>query len=122
MNIKTLLTGLAMTAAIASPAFAQTMVGGVSVSADDLAAVQGRCTELMTKADTPTALSSTSSSDGGTGANNSDNTSEDGTNSDHDATATTAPEPDAMATATTTFDLNTLTVENCTAAGLTTAQ
>lgn len=123
MNIKTLMSGIALTAAmtLSGSAFAQTVIGTASVSAADLPAVQARCTELKASADTPTSLTSTSSENGGSSSTASNTSSEDGTAGDNSSNSTAAPAVDEATAVTTTFDLTTLTVENCTAAGLLTA-
>lgn len=107
MHIKSLVSVAALTAALAfsGPAFAQTMFAGVALSAEDLPAVTQRCEQLATASDTE---SLTESSD----------SAEDSTAGGADATITDAPEVNEIENALTTIDLDTVTLEQCTEAGL----
>jgi len=104
MQVKTLVSILALSTAFAfaGPSFAQTMVNGVEVSADDLPKVQARCAEIMTSAE-----SESLSQD-----NDSKETSENAAAADA-TTSGTVPQVDAAAQATSTFDLDTLNAELC---------
>ncbi|MEO5805186.1 hypothetical protein [Devosia sp.] len=119
MNIKTLVSGLALTAAMAfaGPAFADTMVAGQAVVDADLPAVQARCNDLQTAA-APASLADANSTD--KVANDTKNQA----NSDNGTTTTgdTTPKVDTLASATVTAMLEKLTVEDCTTAGLLTAK
>ena len=106
MQVKALFSVLAVATALsfAGPAFAETTINGAVVSADDLPKVQARCDELAGTAD--------NSLSGNTPcANNSDAASA-------DATTTDTPKVNEVDNATSKIDLDTLTVEACTTAGL----
>ena len=107
MQVKTLISILAVSTALAfaGPASAQTMNGN-AISADDLPKVQARCDELSTAATTSPAADQ--------GADKT--TTEAG---QADATLNSAPQTNAADEATTSsVDLDTLTLEMCTEAGL----
>lgn len=105
MQVKTLFSVLAVATALsfAGPAFAETTINGAVVSADDLPKVQARCDEIAN-----TATSSLSTDDT---AMKSDAAAA-------DATTTDTPKVNEIDQATSTIDLDTLTVETCTTAGL----
>jgi len=86
--------------AFSAPAFAQTMVGGVSVDEADLARVTTYCQELGAAAQTEPAGADDDMNDGG--ANNSE--------------SETAPTGTDQAL--TTVDLTTITLEGCVEAGI----
>jgi hypothetical protein len=104
MHIKSLVSVAALTAALAfsAPAFAQTMVGGVSVSEDDMARVTTYCEELSTAALTEP-------------AGDDDGMEDDGANNSESEQA-----PNGTDQALTTLDLSTITLEGCTEAGIVT--
>lgn len=109
MHVKSIVSAAALSAAmlLSGSAFAQTMFNGVELSADDLPKVTERCEQLATAessqsaTDTTTADSSTDDTAGGS-----------------DATINEAPEVNEVAAATATVDLDTVTLEQCTEAGL----
>jgi len=107
MLIKSLVSAAALTAALAfsGPAFAQTMFAGTELSADDLPAVTERCEQLSTAESTESLTESTDSS-------------EDSTAGGSDASITDAPAVNEGENALTTIDLDTVTLEQCTEAGL----
>lgn len=109
MNLKTSLSAVALTAALAlsGPAFAQTMINGAAVSEADLPAVQQRCDELKTADDTA------SLADPKAGDETTENAG--------DAATPDAPQPNEAANATTAVDLDNLTLEACVEAGLVSA-
>ena len=71
MHVKSIISAVALSAALAvsGPVFAQTMVGGMSISETDMARVQALCTDLQNAASNTTAgtneESGTASTDGG---------------------------------------------------------
>lgn len=97
---RTLISAIALIGAmtLSGGAMAQTMVGGASVSAEDLPKVQAACTTLAAKANA------------GTGTNEDENTSGEGEGSETNTTDTGAT--------TTSIDLDLLTYEACKDAGL----
>lgn len=105
MQVKTLFSVLAVATALsfAGPAFAETTLNGAVVSADDLPKVQARCNELAGTTD-----NSLTAKDPG---DKSDAASA-------DATTTDTPKVNELDNATSKIDLDTLTVEACTTAGL----
>jgi hypothetical protein len=107
MHVKSVVSALALSAALAisGPAFAQTMFNGAELSADDLPAVTERCEQL---ANVESTESLTESSD----------SAEDSTAGGADATIVDAPAVNEVQAATTTIDLDTITLEQCTEAGL----
>ena len=102
MNIKSVVSVAALTAALAfsAPAFAQTMVGDVSVEEADLARVTTYCEELSAAALTEPAGDDDGMEDGG--ANNSE----------------TETAPNGTDQALTTLDLSTITLGGCIEAGI----
>lgn len=91
-------------------AMAQTMVGGVEVSAEDLPRVQAQCDALVTQAATEDSQSVTNTE-----------TSNDAmaSGNESDPASTKADGADGTAAAlTTSIDLDTLTLEQCKEAGL----
>ena len=105
MNIKTIASAIAISSAmlLSGSAYAQTIIGGATVSAEDLPKVQERCDQLALDASTASA-----------------------TETDADAKADTAgteatTDVNAPADAITAVDLEALTLEACTEAGLTKA-
>ena len=108
MNIKSLISVVALTSAFAfaGPAFAQTTFNGAELSEGDLAAVTERCEQLVT-------ASNTSATDASTADSGTDDTA-----GGSDANIDEAPEVNELEAATSTVDLDTVTLEQCTAAGL----
>lgn len=104
---RTLVSVIALVGAmtLSGGSMAQTMVGGASVSAEDLPKVQTACNELAAKEK----LSAASSTDDNTSSTDED-TSDDATSSDTNATETGAT--------TTSIDLDLLTYQACKDAGL----
>lgn len=105
MQVKTLFSVMAVATALsfAGPAFAETTINGAVVSSNDLPKVQARCNELAGTTD------------------NSLTAKDPGPKSDAaaaDATTTDTPKVNEIDQATSTIDLDTLTVEICTTAGL----
>ncbi len=126
MHVKSIVSALALSAALAvsGPAFAQTMFNGTELSADDLGAVTERCEQLTNSAATEPLVGTEQSSDDtsgesatGTATSSTDasTTTSDGAT---DATVDEAPDVSGNTQATTTIDLATITVEQCTEAGL----
>lgn len=111
MQVKTLISILAVGTALAfaGPASAQSMINGTAISADDLPKVQARCDELANAADTESLSEDTKENSTDTNAGAAD------------ATVETTPQANEAANATSAIDLDTLTLEACTDAGLTTA-
>jgi hypothetical protein len=123
MRVKSVVSALALTSAmfLSTGAFAQTMFNGAEVSADDLPGLQQRCTELVT-ASTNESLTETESV-----TSSSDDSDDDGTDSQSDAddnageaNALTESVPDVneVVNATSGIDLDSVTLEDCTEAGL----
>jgi hypothetical protein len=114
MIIKNIVSAIALTAALtlSGPAFSQTMLNGAEISADDLPAVQERCDQLKLAAD----KDGTTEGDQATAAATTE-----GTTTAADAsteTDTAEPVSEAAAALTGSVDLDTLTLEACTEAGL----
>ena len=107
MRVKSIVSALALTTAFAlsGPAFSQTMFNGAELSADDLPAVTERCEQLATAASTESLIEES-------------NSSEDSTAGGADATITDAPAVNEAQQATATIDLDTVTLEQCTEAGI----
>lgn len=110
MQVKTLVSILAVSTALAfaGPASAQTMFNGAPLSDDDLPKVQARCDELANAATTESISED--------GADQDDQSNDAG-----QADATIESAPQANEDATTAVDLDTVTLEMCNDAGLTTA-
>ena len=109
MSIKTIASAIAISSAmlLSGSAYAQTVIGGATVSAEDLPKVQERCDQLALDASTASATETDADADAATEA---------------DTTATEATtDVNAPADATTAVDLEALTLEACTEAGLTKA-
>lgn len=120
---RSVISSLALTAAmlVSTGAWAQTMVGQQTVSAEDLPAVQSQCNTLAAEA--KESLASESSAE-------SDNASEDSNNNNGDGTNSTAGESEDdgagdLGTETETpnnpspgIDLSLITIQDCQAAGL----
>ena len=104
MHIKSVVSAAALSAALlfSGSVFAQTMFNGGEVSAEDLPALQERCEMLGTAANTESAA---------------DQPSQDGETAG-DAAAASVPEVNELEQATTTLDLDTVTLEQCEAAGI----
>lgn len=102
MNIKLIATSSALVLglAFAAPAMAQTMIGSMSVSAEDLPKVQAQCDTLA--AIPPASLGT-------------DTTAEAKTENE---VVPAEAAPNATAQATTTVDLTTITLDQCVEAGL----
>lgn len=118
MSIKSAVSAVALVSAmLVAPAFAQDAaataatteftIGGNAVLAEDQAAVQAKCDELSTAANTSL---SDSTEDGAAAGTNT--TEEDPTR------ASDQPPAEGLDNATTTIDLTTVTLEDCTEAGL----
>ena len=107
MHVKSIVSAIALSAALAlsGPAFAQTMFNGVELSADDLPAVTERCEQLATASETESLTEA-------------DESAADSTAGGTDATIADAPGVNEAENATTTIDLDTITLEQCTEAGL----
>lgn len=104
MHIKSVVSAAALSAALlfSGSAFAQTMFNGGEVSAEDLPALQERC-EMLGTASSAESLSDQPSQDGETAG---------------DAAASSVPQVNELEQATTTLDLDTVTLEQCEAAGI----
>jgi uncharacterized iron-regulated protein len=104
MHIKSVVSAAALSAALlfSGSAYAQTMFNGSEVSAEDLPALQERCEMLGTAASTQSL---------------SDNPTQDGETAG-DAAAAQVPDVNEIEQATTTLDLDTVTLEQCTEAGI----
>lgn len=114
MHVKSVVSALALSAAFAlsGPAFAQTVFNGAELSADDLPAVTERCQQLLDASEGKT------TGDASTGAQASDSETPD-TTGDNATTPTDTPVANEVEAATTaTIDLDTITLEMCTEAGL----
>ena len=103
---RSMISALALAGAmmISGAAMAQTMVGGATVSAEDLPKVQAACDTLAAKAQSTGASTDTTDTSG------SDNTTADATSGDTDA--------GVDAKTVTSIDLALLTYESCKEAGL----
>lgn len=106
MNIKSLVSAIALTSALAlsGPVFAQTMINGAAVSEADLPAVQQRCDDLKTADATESLTDTTKKTVDSAGA----------------AATPNAPAVNETANATTKVDLDLLTLDACVTAGLVT--
>ena len=104
MHVKSVVTAVALSATmlLSGSAFAQTMFNGGEVSDADLPALQERCLDLSTAATTESAT---------------DNTSQSGDTAG-DAAAAQVPQVNELQDATATLDLDTVTLEQCTEAGI----
>lgn len=109
MYVKSVVSAVALSAAmlLSGSAFAQTMFNGAELSADDLPKVTERCEQLATAASTQSATDSSTA-----------DSSSDATAGGSDATINEAPEVNEAAAATAKIDLDTVTLEQCEAAGL----
>jgi|GEM_PF-1110776 hypothetical protein len=111
MSIKAAVSAVALASAMMiAPAMAQdaelpTTIGGVTVTAEDQAAVQAKCDELAA-ADGAASLSDSTE----------DNASGDSTTPDPTG-ATDHPPAEGLENATSTIDLSVITLEDCTADG-----
>lgn len=113
MTIKSVLSVAAITVALTGASFAQGMtINGAAVSESDMPAVQERCDQLAN-------ASSTESIAGTTEDGNTSSTA-DSTAGGTDATITEAPAVNEAQDATATIDLDTITLEACTAGGFVT--
>tara|TARA_R110002020_G_scaffold2200_17_gene10242 strand:+ start:269 stop:613 length:345 start_codon:yes stop_codon:yes gene_type:complete len=103
MNIKSLVSVTALTAAMAFsvPAFAQTMIGDMSVSEDDMAQVSAYCEELYAASTTEAGGDDEEAQSEGANVSESE------------------PAPSGTSQAVTTIDLSTITLEQCNEAGIT---
>lgn len=112
MHARSIVSALTLSAALAlsGPAFAQTMFNGVELSDGDLAAVTERCEQLVT--------ASGASLTEGTEVAPADGMAADANAGTADATLESVEPVNEMANATSTIDLDTVTLEQCTAAGL----
>ncbi|QQR40142.1 hypothetical protein [Devosia rhizoryzae] len=117
MSIKSAVSAVALASAMMIvPAFAQDaaapmsgdmMIGGLTIAEGDMPAVQAACDELSTAANTSL---SDSTEDGAAAGTNT--TEEDPTR------AADQPPAEGLDNATTTIDLSSITLEDCTEAGL----
>lgn len=112
MHIKSIASAVALTAAmlVSGSAFAQTTINGTEITAEELPYVQQRCDALAAEGTGGPTASETQS--------NTEGTTDTGVVNDSENTEDTV---DAAAQALTTIDLETLTLEQCTEAGLTAA-
>lgn len=109
MQVKTLVSIVAVSAALAfsGPAWAQTMFNGAPLSADDEPKVQARCDELANAENTESLAEQTNADDDANDAGQAA------------AGAEAVPQANEAENATSTIDLDTITLEMCTEAGLT---
>lgn len=114
MHVKSIVSALALSAvmAVSGPAFAQTMFNGTELSETDLAVVTARCAELVS---TETSGEKTTG-DATTGAQASDSEAP-STDGSTETTPTDAPQATDGAQST-AIDVSTITIEQCTEAGL----
>lgn len=114
MRIQTVISAVALSAAMmfSGAAFAQTSLGGVEVLPADLPAVQQRC-DVLANAKATQSISSDTPSET---ASDTEKAQEPSTAADTDTSIESAPALDASGT--TTFDLETISLDNCVAAGL----
>lgn len=121
MTFKNLTCAIVMGSALmfGGAAYADTMVGASTVTDADLPAVQARCDQINTAATTDSLATSTDSK-ASTDASASATTSTDSTAGGNNATISGGVEKvDELAASTTTsIDLDTVTLEQCKAAGL----
>lgn len=112
MRVQTVISAVALSAAMtfSGAAFAQTSLGGVEVLAADLPAVQERCDALANAKATQSISSDTAVED------SADKAQDASTAADTDTSIESVPA--LTASGTTTFDLETVTLDNCVAAGL----
>lgn len=112
MRIQTIISAVALSAAMtfSGAAFAQTSLGGVEVLSADLPAVQQRC-DALANAKATQSISSDSTDEAA-----ADKAQDTSTAADTDVSIESVPALDASGT--TTFDLETVTLDNCVAAGL----
>jgi hypothetical protein len=98
MQVKSIVSVVALSAALAlsGPAFAQTMVHGMTISEADMARVEALCTDLRNAAGNATA-----------GQNDTDDSTESGDD------AETPPAPNAADQALSDVDLAKITLEDC---------
>lgn len=122
---RSMISSLALTAAmlISSAAWAQTMVGQQSVSAEDLPKVQAQCNTLAAKAKESLGSATEQKTDDATSENNGGDTGTDNdsaSSSDNGASDMSAQSevPNGTDQAVTTVDLSLITIEECKAAGL----
>lgn len=117
MHVKSVVSALALSTAmlISGAAIAQaqtaTMIGEMSISAEDLPAVEERCTQLVT-ASTTESLTEDADDDAA-----GDNT-EDANAGEADATVEKVEDVNQLANNASTIDLDTITLEMCKAANL----
>ncbi|MDB5585461.1 MAG: hypothetical protein JWP26_431 [Devosia sp.] len=110
MTFKTVTCAIVMGSALlfGGAAYADTMVGSSTVTDADLPAVQARC-DMLSTTDSSTSL--TENTDDNTAAGSNDGAA------DATASATTAVD-ELQAATTTSIDLDTVTLEQCKASGL----
>lgn len=121
MHIKNLVSPIALALALsfAGGASAQTMVGGVEVSAEDLPEVENLCNSLAAGANET--LAETNDSIASDGDDDDGDDGEDGEADDGQADPDPAADDGAASdldNALTTIDLDTITLEQCREAGL----
>lgn len=109
MRVKSALSSLALVAGllVSGSAFGQSMINGVAIPEGEMAAVQERC-DALKLADTTDPLT-----DVDDGQGNADSNPDVSGNQTEEQT-----QPNEIANATTTIDLETITLEACTEAGL----
>jgi hypothetical protein len=105
MRLKTIASALVLSSAMifGGSAFAQTTIAGQAITADDLPKVQERCDQLSLAATTPSLTETKPADDTAGGA---------------DATVDDAENTNELANATSKIDLDSVTIEDCAAAGL----
>ena len=112
VHVKSIVSAIALSAALtlSGSAFAQTMLNGAEVPADELPAVQERCDQLKLAADKDGATDSTQPAE----SDADETTSAADANTETDDAAAVSEAADAL----TTIDLETITLEACVEAGL----
>jgi len=123
MNIKTLATALVLSTSMfaGSSAFAATMVGSMSVTDEDLPAVQQRCDQLALANTNESLTESSSATKNDTGSAVADSGTSENDSSAGAADATTSSTEqvnEAANSVTKSIDLDTITIEQCRTAGL----
>lgn len=118
MRVKSALTSIALVAGLSfsGPAFAA-MINGVEIPEGEMAAVQQRCDELVTADNTESLTADSSTTADDNSASSADNNND---SSADDAVVETAPDVNEAVDATTKIDLETITLQACTDAGLVT--
>jgi hypothetical protein len=111
MTIKSALSVVAITAALAGASFAQGMtINGAAVSDADMGAVQERCDGLANAAETE---SLTETSDDASDENSAETTANNDANAGNDAVTANPPAVNEAQNATSTIDLATIDLQAC---------